>query len=229
MPRSYEAIVEHYVARIVDGELAPGDRLPREQDLAEEFDLSRGVAREAIRALQERGLVRVTHGRGQHVADLGDWKVLDPDVLASMLTSADGRDLLDELVECRLVCEVDAAGLAAERATEEELGVIADRYAVLRKRRDTVERPAALAAALAAERAFHETIVAAAHNRPLAQMLRPVLAALEQAGDLIPARATAQAERRRIFVALIARDAGAAREAMEAHLRAIARSLRRAR
>src|ERR671931_1779369 len=126
MARSYETIVERYVGRIVDGELQPGERLPREEDLAAEFAMSRGVAREAIRALEERGLVRVTHGRGQSVADVQDWKVLDPDVLAALLTSSDARRLIAELIECRLICEVDAAALAAERATAADRAALAE-------------------------------------------------------------------------------------------------------
>jgi GntR family transcriptional repressor for pyruvate dehydrogenase complex len=227
MPRNYEAIVERYVERIVDGDLAPGDRLPREQDLALEFGLSRGVAREAIRALQERGLVRVTHGRGQFVSDREDWRVLDPDVLRAMLTAADARDLLKELLECRLVCEVDAAGLAARRANAQDRQRLGERFNAL-VRREAGERPAATAAAHAAERAFHEAILIAAHNRPLAQMVRPVLAALEQAGAQLPPRAASIDERRKILFAIIEHDAVGASAAMASHLRAVQRSLRRA-
>jgi GntR family transcriptional repressor for pyruvate dehydrogenase complex len=197
MARSYETIVERYVGRIVDGELQPGERLPREEDLAAEFAMSRGVAREAIRALEERGLVRVTHGRGQSVADVQDWKVLDP------------------------------AGLAAERATAADRAALAERFDALSARRGT--RPRDRADALAAERAFHEAIVAAAGNRPLAQILRPVLAALEQAGDRLPARRAALEERRQILEAILAKDAEAARAAMETHLRGLARAVSRGR
>ena len=227
MARSYETIVERYVGRIVDGELQPGERLPREEDLAAEFAMSRGVAREAIRALEERGLVRVTHGRGQSVADVQDWKVLDPDVLAALLTSSDARSLIAELIECRLICEVDAAALAAERATAADRAALAERFDALSARRGT--RPRDRADALAAERAFHEAIVAAAGNRPLAQILRPVLAALEQAGDRLPARRAALEERRQILEAILAKDAGAARAAMETHLRGLARAVSRGR
>src|SRR3954454_3104592 len=169
MARNYETIVERYVGRIVDGELAPGARLPREEDLALEFRLSRGVAREAIRALQERGLIYVKHGRGQYVCEAEVWRVLDPEVLAAMLTGPDARKLVKELFECRLVSEVDAAGLAARRATANDRERLADRFAALVPR-DPDERRAAAAAANAAEREFHEAILVAAHNRPLAQM-----------------------------------------------------------
>jgi DNA-binding FadR family transcriptional regulator len=228
MARNYEAIVDRYVERIVDGELVPGDGLPKEEALAAEFSMSRGVAREAIRALQERGLVRVTHGRGQRVADESDWKVLDADVLAGMLSRADAGELIDQLIECRLLCEPEAAGFAAKRATAAERAAIAERAEALSARVPD-ERASARVAASAAERAFYEEILAAAHNRPLAQMLRPVLAALEQAGDRVPARKAALTEQRRIADAIRARDPGAAREAMEAHLRSVRRSVRRAR
>jgi DNA-binding FadR family transcriptional regulator len=66
----------------------------------------------------------------------------------------------------------------------------------------------------------------AAHNRPLSQTLRPVLAALEQAGDLVPPRPAARAERRKIFTAIVAHNANAASAAMASHLRALRRSVK---
>jgi DNA-binding FadR family transcriptional regulator len=225
--RAYEAIVERYVQRIVDGELLPGKSLRREQDLAGELGVSRGVVREVIRALQEPGLVRVTHGRGQRVTEAREWKVLDPVVLASLLTRVAGRSLLEELYECRIVCEVPAAGLAAERASDEDRAELTRRFAALPagplRARNWGER----VAARAAERGFHDAIVSMAGNRPLAEVARPVLAALERAGDRVPRRAAVWRERRRILEAIVARDAPGARTAMDAHLHAEARGLRR--
>src|SRR5437867_6597662 len=113
------------VVDIVSEERAPGERLPPEADLALEFGVSRGVAREAIRGLEERGLVRVKHGRGSTVTPRQSWNVLDPDVLAALLQSEDRSDLVSELLETRKLIEVECAGLAAERATEEDLAMIA--------------------------------------------------------------------------------------------------------
>lgn len=224
-PRSYERIVERYVARIVDGEIAPGEPLPREQDLAAEFALSRGVAREGIRALQERGMITVTHGRGQRANEPAEWKVFDPDVLAAMLTRADAQSFLRALVECRLIAEVDAAGLAAQRARRPQLDVLESRFAALPT--STGGRAADRADALAAERAFHQAVLDASGNAALAQMVRPVLAALEQAGDLLPPRKAAHAERRRIVEAIGAHDPDGAREAMRTHLRGVLRAVSR--
>jgi GntR family transcriptional repressor for pyruvate dehydrogenase complex len=68
--------------------------LPREVDLAAEFDVSRGVARETIRAMEERGLISVKHGKGATVNEPDGWDVFDPDVLAAMLSSDRQSDVL---------------------------------------------------------------------------------------------------------------------------------------
>jgi DNA-binding FadR family transcriptional regulator len=228
MPQKREAIVERVIERVVDGVLEPGEALPREADLAREFGVSRGVAREAIRALQERGLVTVRHGLGQTVNDPQDWRVLHPDVLRALLTSDDAPALLADLLECRLIAEVEAAGLAAERATDSDVAALADRFAALSVT-TAGSRPSDRGAAAAAEREFHMQILWVARNRPLAQMLEPVHDAFAQARDALPTRKAAREERRRIVDAIGARDAGSARGAMRVHLEGVARSLRRRR
>ena len=75
------------IADIVRGGLAPGAQLPRETDLAAQFGVSRGVARECVRGLEERGLVSVRHGRGATVNADERWDVFNPDVLAALLDS----------------------------------------------------------------------------------------------------------------------------------------------
>jgi DNA-binding FadR family transcriptional regulator len=222
--RNYDTILERYIDRIVDGTIAAGAALPREQDVATEFSLSRGVAREALRALQERGLITVRHGSGQRVNDPRRWNVLDPQVLAALLTRADGDQLVVELVECRAICEPEAAARAAEHATTEDLDAIARCLAAVH-RHPRLRRAHDLADLRAAERALHEAIVVAAGNRPLAQILRPILGALEAAGDVIPYRAEAAREREAIVAGLADRDPHAAREATRAHLEAVAQSL----
>jgi DNA-binding FadR family transcriptional regulator len=228
MPQKREAIVERFIERVVDGVLSPGEALPREQDIAREFEVSRGVAREAIRALQERGLVTVTHGLGQRVNDSRDWRVLHPDVLRALLTSGDAPALLAELLQCRLIVEVEAAALAAERATDGDLVALADAFGALPVT-TTGSRPSDRSAAAAAEREFHMQILWAAGNRPLAQMLEPVHDAFAQARDALPSRRAAREERRRIVDAISGGDAARARDAMRAHLEGVARSLRRRR
>ena len=68
------------LARIAAGGYRVGSMLPKEERLAAELDVSRGVVRECIRALEERGVVRVRHGRGATVMPARAWDVLDPHV-----------------------------------------------------------------------------------------------------------------------------------------------------
>jgi DNA-binding transcriptional MocR family regulator len=82
------------IADIVTGQREVGDKLPREADLAVQFGVSRGVARECLRAMEERGLVAVRHGKGATVNDSEHWNLFDPDVLAAMLDSELGPAVL---------------------------------------------------------------------------------------------------------------------------------------
>src|SRR4051812_6391204 len=113
---------------IVAGRLATGDVLPREVALAERYEISRGVARECLRALEERGLVTVKHGSVTTVNPRDSWDLFDVDVLTVALASPDADRLLGEYLECRRIIEVEAAGLAAERATRERIGALEDRF-----------------------------------------------------------------------------------------------------
>ena len=106
------------IADIVSGVRPAGEMLPREVDLAEEFEVSRGVARETIRAMEERGLISVKHGKGATVNEPDEWDVFDPDVLAATLDSERGSEVLAEYLECRRILKVEAAGMAAERADD---------------------------------------------------------------------------------------------------------------
>src|ERR671938_942803 len=129
MSRLHEHLMRVLIADIVGGRLAEGDPLPRETSLATQFGVSRGVARECIRGLEERGLVRVKHGRGATVTPDDRWNVFDPEVLGALLDGHQGADILGEYLQCRRILEVEAAGLAAERATEADLAALADAFA----------------------------------------------------------------------------------------------------
>src|SRR4051812_22221644 len=100
MRKHREAMLE-FVRDIVGGRLAPGDALPREVTLAERFDISRGVARECLRALEERGLATVKHGSTTTVNPRERWDLFDPDVIAASLAGPGAVALLGEYLECR--------------------------------------------------------------------------------------------------------------------------------
>jgi GntR family transcriptional repressor for pyruvate dehydrogenase complex len=218
------------IAEIVSGALATGDRLPREADLADQHQVSRGVAREVIRGLEERGLISVKHGIGQTVTPREQWDIFDPEILTALLQSDAGAHVLGEYLECRRILEVEAAGLAAERAVRRELDALRAAYDEMV---DAAQRarlnPAAEAAYHDSDVAFHRAIALATENRALAQMMEPLHRAL--AATL---RRSAQPEIRlelglpeheRILNAILERDPARARQAMADHLATVATAL----
>jgi GntR family transcriptional repressor for pyruvate dehydrogenase complex len=211
-----------FVDDIVTGRLAPGDELPREVGLAERFAISRGVARECLRALEERGLVTVKHGSATTVNPRADWDLFDEDVLASALGGATASELLGEYLECRRIIEIEAAGLAAERATPERLAALEQRFAAMGAALSGRDRRVQEQAFHAADVAFHAALVEATGNAPLASLVRRIDAALLAARYPLarPAYRKTRAipEHEAILDAVRRRAPDAAREAMRAHL-----------
>ena len=119
-PRSLAVeVVESLGARIREGALAAGDKLPREADLMTEFGVSRTVVREAISRLQAASMVETRHGIGTFVVGRGDDSAfrIGPEQLATL------QDVI-EVLELRIAIETESAGLAAARRTEANLQAI---------------------------------------------------------------------------------------------------------
>src|SRR5215208_8259434 len=205
--------------------------LPREADPAARFGVSRGVARESLRGLEERGVVTVKHGRGATVNPDDRWDVFDPYVLAALLDGAQGAAILAEYLECRRILEIEAASLAAERATETDLANLSDAFARMSAGAERVRgNPAAEDLFHEADVAFHRALIAATGNRALGNMTGPVHRALAAARRPL-ARPEYRLERglpehRRILAAIASRDPAEARAAMCAHLDTVERYLR---
>ena len=208
---------------IVTGTTEPGEMLPREADLALHFGVSRGVAREAIRGLEERGLISVKHGRGATVNPDVAWDLFSPEVLAGLLESERSAEVLREYLECRRILEIEAAGLAADRAAPEHLTALGDALAQMTVSAErSRNNPAAEDFYHEADIAFHRAVIRATGNKALGRMTEPIHRALAEARRPV-ARPPQRLERslpehQRILTAIADRDAGAAREAMRAHL-----------
>jgi len=187
--RLHEGKADELLRSIVSGRYKPGTMLPKETDLVDEFGISRGTVREALRALEERGVITVKHGRGARVQPPGEWNVLDPVVARAMSTGRGSRQFLDELQLYRVVLESEVAVLAAERASDEQR--------------------ADLRAAAAPD--VRGLIAGASGNRPLAAALRALDAAVEP--RLGPQELDAC---RRLAAAVADGDADAARAAVRA-------------
>jgi len=208
-------------AAIVSGERDPGEVLPREEVLASEFQVSRGVTREAIRALEERGLVTVRHGRGASVNPRSEWNLLDADVLAAVLAAPQRPELLGEAIECLGIVEGEGAALAAERADPEDHDVLDEGLGAMR---DAAERsqvnPAARYDYQDAQLEFRRALLRASRNTPLARMAEPIEQALALAGPPPPLQRLQPAvqEHQRILEAVANRQPDAARKAMQDHV-----------
>jgi GntR family transcriptional repressor for pyruvate dehydrogenase complex len=219
------------IGEIASGRWREGDLLPRELDLAERFGVSRNVARECIRGLEERGLVFVRHGRGARVRPEHDWNRFDPDVLAALLGGPRAADVIAEYLECRRILEVEAAGLAAERAGEPELDELSEAFARMQLTAEGArDNPAGEALYREADVAFHRAVVRAACNPVLGRMTQPIHRALSETFAAL-ARPQMRFERglpehERILAAIRAGDPEQARAAMRNHLLTVERYLR---
>jgi GntR family transcriptional repressor for pyruvate dehydrogenase complex len=104
---------------IRESNLLPGDRLPTERDLAERFEVSRTVIREAVRSLVARGMLEVRAGSGTIIRSPSS------DIVSktiSLYLKGNRREIdLNAVTEVRRLIEVEIAGLAAERRTEEDI------------------------------------------------------------------------------------------------------------
>lgn len=230
MSRLHRSVQRIFVADIVSGRMPVGARLPTETELAQRFGVSRGVARESLRSLEERGLVTVRHGIGATVRPSADWDMFSPEVIAAVLEQQGGAKLLGDYLECRRLLEIEAAGLAAQRATAQDLMALSE--ALERMTATAVEAPGSPSAEERfheADVAFHRALIQATGNRALGRMTEPVHRALAAARRPL-ARPEHRLERslpehREILAAVAARDPVRAREAMRAHLLTVERYL----
>jgi DNA-binding FadR family transcriptional regulator len=113
---SHAQVVDGIGAAIVQGRQPPGSILPRDEDLASRFGVSRTVLREAIKTLTAKGLLVARSRVGTKVRPRDDWNMFDADVLRWHLEGGAGKDFFTDLSEMRLAIEPYAAGLAAQRA-----------------------------------------------------------------------------------------------------------------
>jgi len=123
LPRSLkDEFIERFEALILSGKFRPGDRVPSERDLGVLFGISRPVVHEGLRTLESRGLVTIESRKGVRVNDYRREGSIE--MLLSILNFAGGRlspSLFNGVLEMRLLFEVETAGLAARRRSQENL------------------------------------------------------------------------------------------------------------
>jgi GntR family transcriptional repressor for pyruvate dehydrogenase complex len=166
-----ESLAQQLIADIAEGRYPVGERLPPESDLAEAAEVSRLTVREAVKTLQERGILSVRRGIGTFVNHPEEWSPLHSSVLAAraLLMGDHSRARINaDLLEARSFFEVGVAGAAAERRTEEDLTAMKAALEEMRAQFDDVD------AFVEADVDFHDALMQAAGNSILAAMYHPV-------------------------------------------------------
>src|SRR5215211_3546463 len=101
MGRRYRDVMRDLVDAVVGGTYPEGTWLPAELELSARFGCSRGVTREALRGLEERGLVDVHRARGQRVRQRDYWDLRDPDVLRACIARGPDPETLAHAIDAR--------------------------------------------------------------------------------------------------------------------------------
>ena len=209
-------ITREIIGSIIKGHYAPGDLLPTEDELCRQLGVSRSVVREATKAVTILGMIRSRQGRGTEVLPYENWNDFAPEVIEARSELQTVDEFLVHLLELRRIVEVEAAGLAAERAQPKAISAMEAFVTAM-------EGPHADVADFArADVGFHDAILAATGNRPLRSLLRSIEPALLTARtvSLTTRRAGVRlsaSEHRAIFEAIKGRSVSRARRAMPAH------------
>jgi len=209
-----EEIVRRLVNWILEENLRPGDKLPSERELISRFSVGRSSLREAIRILHAIGLVKVSVGEGMFVGH-GDLSLIAQPLTLGLLMGEQSRN---ELIETRRLVEIETAGLAAKRATEEDIETIRAHLETMRGTQGMPDRYAQ------ADLEFHLAIARGAHNRILYNLLHALRhivgsliskVVLDYDANYMPQSFKVHVP---IFEAIRARDPQNARRAMANHL-----------
>jgi GntR family transcriptional regulator, transcriptional repressor for pyruvate dehydrogenase complex len=213
--RLYEEVVGQLHQLIDAGKLKAGDRLPSERELAETFRVSRSSVREAIKTLENQGMVITRPGSGTFITAVNVEAIIPP--LASLLSR--GKDALIDLFEMRCLVEPNIAALAAERATPADIlrlkEICTEQEQQIKQDTSAVDRDAA----------FHLTIGRATHNAALQRLVASIVEILKPIREKslqTPGRAhKSLASHREILVAIERHDPELARQAMQRHIQAV--------
>ena len=219
----YMKIVEQVRDLIKEGRLKPGDKLPPEQVLTEEFGTSRPSVREALSALEILGITESRGGKGNFIKDNFNFPLYE-----QKFRELEEEESPFELLEARKVLETEIVGLAAKNATEEEIVTI---QGSLNKMKGAVTN---IPEIMEFDREFHINIARAAHNSLLFSMMiyltdllkEKLWINLKEKSWSIPGRLKKYLkEHTEIFNAIKNKDSKGARNRMYDHLAGVERDL----
>ncbi|WP_353827309.1 FadR/GntR family transcriptional regulator [Agromyces sp. SYSU T0242] len=231
-PRAWRAVLEHVERGLLDGDLAPGDRLPGERRLAADLGVGRSSVREALRVLEAMGLVRTQTGSGPTA---GAIIVSTPSggmsTLMRLQVAASGFPVHD-IVATRLLLEAhvvgDLASDAAPGAADAPAGsgpvhALGAAERLLDAMDDPGLEPAEF---LALDASFHLALAEASGNQVVTAMMVGIrngieayaLAGQERIADWSATSSRLRAEHRGVLDAIRSRDPAAARTRIRDHI-----------
>ncbi|MBN3725455.1 FadR/GntR family transcriptional regulator [Burkholderia sp. Ac-20379] len=174
MATLHRQVLNQMGEQICSGQLAPGEVLPSEDELAERLKVSRITIRETVKSLSAKGMLQVRRRYGTVVLPRSQWQLFDPDVIHWRARAGTVDDaLIQDLMELRLIIEPNASKLAAKRATD------ADRVAIRRAYQAMARAVAGEGDYVPADLAFHGAILTACHNQFVQQMQNALSSILE--------------------------------------------------
>lgn len=168
---SHGRVVEGIGQAIVSGDPAPGELLPRDEELAERFGVSRTVLREAMKTLAAKGLVIAKARVGTRVRPRHEWNMFDAQLLRWHLEGEQSDSFYEQLFQMRLAFEPHAARLAARAGSAEAADRLDRSVAEMRAAKDE-------AAFALADMEFHRIVLEAAGNAFFFSVVSLVEAAL---------------------------------------------------
>ena len=218
--KAYEQIADQLRELIVSGQVQPGDRLPNEAALSEQFGVSRATVREALRVLTAQSLITTSKGAtGGSFVRLPTADHISDFVSSNIgLLSQSETISLEDFLELREFLEIPAAGLAARRHAAGDTGTD-ERIAEA-----IPERPLALGTVeqFVHNRDFHSAVVQASHNTLLVIAAQPIFSVMQSSLQRSSLgrkfHQQVNQDHRRIAAAIAAGDEHAAAAEMRQHL-----------
>lgn len=215
--RVAEEIVHQLRGLILRGHYATGDKLPPERKLAEELGVNRASLREAIKSLEQMGLVKTRQGDGTRVLDF--MQTAGVELISHLVAGTDGTpslDVLEDVLDFRRIFACDVARLAARKATAQDL----ERLEEIAQRADDANL--SHEELLKVDFEFYVELTRAAKNRVFQLLINTIRAAVSSHAlffaQLSPPPAVIRKHQRDVLKALRARDADKAVEAVDAYM-----------
>lgn len=214
--RLYEGIVSQIEQRIETGELKVGDQLPSERELAEQFEVSRTVVREAVKALRQKGLLEIRPGRGTFITNGTSDTIRNS---LGMLMKIGATKGWGNLVEVREILEPEIAALAATRITDEYISAMQEAVNIMDTALDNVD------VFVEADLDFHLALAEGTQNPVIPILMDSIIDLLREqrkrTGLTKGGLQRGQIHHKKILAAVTGRDPQSARQAMQDHMKQV--------